>query len=321
MRDTGPLQPFLEAGVGVLDGGLATELERRGADLRDALWSAKMLLDSPDAIVDVHRAYFEAGADVAITASYQASERGFASRGIDRDGTAALLRLSVDLAREARDRWLDERTAGGGDRPTPLVAASVGPFGAVLADGSEYRGDYGISREALRDFHAARLEPLVDAAPELLAIETIPSALEAEAVIEALAALGDPVPAWCTFTLRDGISLADGGALDDAVHAIAGSPSIAAVGVNCSAPQAAVAAVRHLASITALPLVAYPNRGADWNAEAKAWTGGDDVDMAGVATELLAAGAALVGGCCGTGPADVLAIATAVGGRAAASPG
>ena len=312
MRDAGPLTPFIEAGVCVLDGGLATELERRGADLGDTLWSAKVLLESPRSIVDVHRAYFEAGADVAITASYQASEQGFAARGIDGHGTAALLRLSVELAREARDEWLASPEAPARARPRPLVAASVGPYGAVLADGSEYRGDYGLSRRELTDFHLARLEPLVEAGPDLLAIETIPSGLEAEALAEALARLCDPVPAWCTFTLRDGAHLADGGPLDDAIATVTASDSIAAVGVNCTPPDPTVEAVAHVAPITS-PVVAYPNRGADWDADAKAWTGGADVDMAVVATDLLDAGASIVGGCCGTGPAEVRAIATALG--------
>jgi len=196
------------------------------------------------------------------------------------------------------------------------VAASVGPYGAVLADGSEYRGDYGVSREALREFHLHRLEPLVEAGPDLLAIETIPSALEAEAVVEALARLGDPVPAWCTFTLRDGAHLADGSPLLEAVRTVSASGSIAAVGVNCSPPAPATEAVRLIAETTSLPVVAYPNRGADWDATAKAWTGGDDVDMAVVATGLVEAGATIVGGCCGTGPSDVRAIAAAVGSRA-----
>ena len=312
MRDAGPLESFFETGVCVLDGGLATELERRGADLGDALWSAKVLLESPEAIVDVHRAYFEAGADVAITASYQASEQGFASRGIDRAGTAALLRRSVELARTARDEWLATPEASTLTRPRPLVAASIGPYGAVLADGSEYRGDYGVSRDMLMEFHLTRLEPLVEASPDLLAIETIPSALEAEALVEALARLGNPVPAWCTFTLRDGGHLADGGALDDAAHAVTSSPSIMAVGVNCSPPAWALEAVARIAKTASLPVVAYPNRGADWDARTKAWTGGADVDMAAVATELVEAGATVVGGCCGTGPGDVHAIAIAV---------
>jgi homocysteine S-methyltransferase len=313
MLDAGPLQSFIDVGTVVLDGGLATELERRGADLHDALWSAKVLLEEPERIVDVHLAYFEAGADVAIGASYQASEQGFASRGIDRAGTAALLRRSVELAREARDRWMTSPVASA--RPRPLVAASVGPYGAVLADGSEYRGDYGLGVRELTDFHEARLEPLVDGGPDLLAIETIPAAVEIEAVLAALERLGDPVPAWCSVTLRDEAHLADGSALDEAVAIAERSPGAVAVGVNCSPPDLAAEAVAHLASATSLAVVAYPNRGADWDAEAKAWTGGDDVDMAAVARDLLDTGAHLVGGCCGTGPDDVRAIASEAAAR------
>jgi homocysteine S-methyltransferase len=319
MRHAGPLQPFIDAGAGVLDGGLATELEARGADLHDALWSAKVLLEEPERIVDVHLAYFEAGADVAIGASYQASEKGFASRGIDRAGTAGLLRRSVELAREARDRWVEAPEAA--SRPRPLVAASVGPYGAVLAEGSEDRGDSGLGLEELIDFHAARLEPLVAAGPDLLAIETIPAALEVEAVFAALERLGDPVPAWCSVTLRDGRHLADGSTLDEAVAITEGSPSVVAVGVNCSPPDAAIEAVAHIAATSSLAVVAYPNRGADWDADAKAWTGGDGVDMAAVARDLLDAGAHLVGGCCGTGPDDVRAIAIEAASRPPGSRG
>lgn len=315
-----PLQPFLDAGIGVLDGGLATELERRGADLRDALWSARVLLESPDSIVEVHESYFEAGADVAITASYQASEVGFASRGIDRAGTAALLGRSVALAREARDRWLGSERGSARRRPRPIVAASVGPFGAVLADGSEYTGDYGVSREDLREFHLARLEALVEAGPDLLAIETIPSLLEAEAIAQALTTFGDALPAWGTFTLRDPDRIADGSALSDAVAAITTSPSVVAVGVNCSPPSTAVAAVSGLSATTSLPIVVYPNRGVRWNAAARTWDGSADVDLARVSRDAVGAGAGFVGGCCGTGPDDIRAIAAATGARPSEVP-
>ena len=308
MRDAGPLQPFIDAGAGVLDGGLATELEARGADLHDALWSAKVLLEQPERIVDVHLAYFEAGADVAIGASYQASEQGFASRGIDRAGTAALLRRSVELAREARDR-LARRPRG----PQLVRVRSWRPRSDPTGPCWPTVRSTGVttawSSTSSSTFHEARLEPLVAAGPDLLAIETIPAALEVEAVFAALERLGDPVPAWCSVTVRDGRHLADGSTLDEAVTIAEGSPSVVAVGVNCSPPDAATEAVAHLASTSSLAVVAYPNRGADWDAEAKAWTGGDDVDMAAVARDLLDAGAHLVGGCCGTGPDDVRAIA------------
>ena len=180
----GPLSRDRDAVV--LDGGLATELERRGADLRDGLWSARMLIEEPELIERTHAAYFEAGAEVAITASYQASFEGFAARGIDEEEGAALMRESVLLARRARDAWV---AAASPDIPRPLVAASVGPYGAMRADGSEYTGDYDQTTPELRTFHARRLEVLADpdAGADLLAVETITSIQEAAALADALA--------------------------------------------------------------------------------------------------------------------------------------
>ena len=201
------IDPFAAyPGCVVLDGGLATELERRGADLRDPLWSARVLVEDPALIVEVHRAYVTAGADVITGASYQASFEGLAARGLDREAASRLLARSVELAREAVD---DRRV---------LVAASVGPYGAVLANGAEYTGDYGLgaastARAALRDFHLPRAEVLAAAGPDLLAIETIPSVVEAEALVEVLDALAD-VPAWVSFSCRDGDHLSDGTSLE-----------------------------------------------------------------------------------------------------------
>jgi homocysteine S-methyltransferase len=283
----------------VLDGGLATELERRGADLRDELWSARLLLDDPAAIVDVHRAYVEAGADVVIGASYQASFEGFERRGIDHDEAAALMRRSVELARAA---------ANGAGRPV-LVAASVGPFGAVLADGSEYTGNYGLGERsaavaALRDFHRPRGEVLASAGPDLLAVETIPSIVEAEALADVLPALGSP--AWVSFSCRDGGHLNDGTPFGEAVDVVAATPGVVAVGVNCTSPLHAPALVSLAAARSDLPVVAYPNRGATWDAGSRSWTGDAVPEGLGpLARRLVADGATLVGGCCGTGPDDI----------------
>jgi homocysteine S-methyltransferase len=291
----------------VLDGGLATELERRGADLRDPLWSARVLVEDPDLIVEVHRAYVAAGADVVIGASYQASFEGLAARGLDRAAAAALLARSVELARAA--------TA---DRPV-LVAASVGPYGAVLANGAEYTGDYGLgeaasARAALRVFHLQRAEALAAAAPDLLAIETIPSVVETEALVEVLEVLGD-VPAWVSFSCRDAAHLNDGTAIEDAVSIAAASPQVVAVGVNCTPPAFVPELLRRARAVTSVSLVAYPNRGATWDAGAKTWTGDAVPDGFGpLARSLRSAGARLIGGCCGTGPADIGDVANALRG-------
>jgi len=290
--------------VVVLDGGLATELEARGADLTDELWSARLLLDDPGLIVEVHRAYVDAGADVVIGASYQASFEGLAHRGLDHQAAAALFVRSVDLARE-----------GAADRA--LVAASIGPYGAVLANGAEYTGDYGLgdavaARAFLLDFHGPRAEVLASARPDVLAIETIPSVVEAEALLAVLDTVSN-VPAWMSFSCRDAGYLNDGTPFEDAVDLAAGHPSVVAIGVNCTAPTLVPDLVRIAAARTATPIVAYPNRGGTWDGAAKRWTGDDlPAGLGPVALELRGSGAQLIGGCCGTGPSDIRDAAAAL---------
>jgi homocysteine S-methyltransferase len=290
--------------VVVLDGGLATELEARGADLSDELWSARLLLDDPGLIVDVHRAYVDAGADVVIGASYQASFEGLSRRGLDHAAARALFARSVELARE-----------GAGGRA--LVAASVGPYGAVLANGAEYTGDYGLgngetARGSLRDFHGPRAEALVDAGPDVLAIETIPSIVEAEALLNVLDALGE-APAWFSFSCRDAGHLNDGTPFDDAVDLVAGQAGVVAVGVNCTSPTAVPGLVRIAARRTARSIVAYPNKGGTWDASRNRWSGDELPEGLGpVAVDLRRAGARLIGGCCGTTPSDIAAAAVAL---------
>jgi homocysteine S-methyltransferase len=281
----------------VLDGGLASELERMGADLRDRLWSARLLIDDPDLIRRVHIAYFSAGADVAISASYQASFEGFAARGVDRHDAAALLRRSVHLAREAADQ-------SGADR---LVAASVGPYGAMRADGSEYSGRYGISVEELVAFHQPRLDVLLEAGPDLLAVETIPSIREAEAIVTVLERNPEAL-AWVAFSCRDADRLSDGTPFREAAALVASSAQVVAVGVNCT-PPAFVPGLLHSAKVTT-PLLAYPNLGSTWDATAKAWRAvGSRPDFEVEAARWREAGARIVGGCCGTEPRDIAAIA------------
>jgi homocysteine S-methyltransferase len=299
-------------GVVVLDGGLATELERRGADLHDPLWSARVLLDDPELIRDVHRSYFRAGADVAISASYQASFEGFEARGLDREEAARVLRRSVELAAQARDDWLAERPANG-DRP--LVAASIGPYGAMLANGAEYTGEYGKTVDELARWHLPRLEVLAASGADLLAVETIPSIVEAEALARALGSVPE-IPAWISFSCRDGGHACDGTAFDRAVEVAASPPNVVAVGLNCTPPIHVGPLVEIAATTTTKPIVAYPNRGAFWDPVRRSWVDPPRQDAAPSLrpAEWHAAGARLIGGCCGTGPEDVRAIATALRG-------
>ncbi len=306
-----PLAPLLAAGgVAIIDGGLATELEAAGHDLRDRLWSARLLADEPEAIVAAHLAYFRAGAQVAITASYQATFEGFAARGLDRAAAAALLRRGVELAAEARARYRAERVPA--DPGPLLVAASIGPYGAYLADGAEYRGRYGLDRRALRDFHRERLQALWEAGPDLLACETIPDIVEAGA----LADLVDDVdaPAWLTLSCADGGHLRDGTPVEEAAALADGTRGFVAVGVNCTAPVYVDELIARIVAVTSKPVVVYPNSGETWEPSAGRWlpAGGPDVDVAS-ARRWAVAGARLIGGCCRVGPARIRELAGAFG--------
>jgi homocysteine S-methyltransferase len=278
----------------IIDGGLSTELAAAGHDLSDHLWSARLLRDEPQAIVQAHLAFLRAGATVSTTASYQATFEGFARSGIDRAETEKLLTRSVELAREAGER-------AGGDS---LVAASVGPYGAMLADGSEYRGNYGLSVADLVRFHRPRMAVLAAAGPDLLALETIPDLREAEAMLLALDGLG--VPAWLSYTVADGTTRA-GQPLTDAFGLARGLDAVVAVGVNCCAPADAAAALPVAARVSGKPLIAYPNSGEQWDATARDWTGEPGAWIADASQW----GAQWLGGCCRVTPADIAALAAA----------
>lgn len=296
-----PFAAALAAGPVVLDGGLSNQLESAGHDLSDELWSARLLAEQPEAITAAHQAYYEAGAQVAITASYQATFEGFARRGIGHEEAARLLRRSVELAREAARR----ATENGAARQL-YVAASAGPYGAMLADGSEYRGRYGLSVAELARFHRPRLEVLAAARPDVLALETVPDADEARALLIAVRGLG--VPAWLSYSV-EGDRTRAGQPLAEAFALAADADDVVAVGVNCCAPEDADAAVELAARVTGKPVVVYPNSGEQWDARARAWHGRATFTTERVAG-WTAGGARLIGGCCRVGPSAVSALST-----------
>ncbi|MET9634613.1 homocysteine S-methyltransferase [Lentzea sp. NPDC006480] len=283
--------------VVVLDGGMSTALELAGHDLSDALWSGRLLLTEPDAVRDAHLAFYRAGAEVAITSSYQVTFEGFARQGVGADETARLLRSSVALARSA---------ASDVDGPR-WVAASVGPYGAMLADGSEYRGRYGLTRQQLVEFHRPRIEELAQAEPDVLAVETVPDVDEAEAVLDVVR--GSGVPMWLSYSIRGDRTCA-GQPLEEAFAVVAGIDEVVAVGVNCCAPEDVAHAVT-VASKTGLPVVVYPNSGEQWDADQRTWTG-DGTGFSALAGEWAGRGARLVGGCCRTGPDAIEVLARAL---------
>jgi homocysteine S-methyltransferase len=305
-----PIKDFLgRRPLMVLDGALATELERRGADLEDPLWSAKYLIERPDIIRRVHLDYFLAGADVATTATYQATFEGFAARGIGSAQAAQLMREAVALAAAARDEfWAVESHRTG--RLRPLVAASVGPYGAMLADGSEYRGRYAASDRLLEDFHRPRLAVLADCGADLLACETIPCLREA-LVLARLLQEFPALSAWVSFSCRDESHNCEGEDMAACVAQLREYPQITAVGVNCSGPELMTPLLRRMRGHTDRALLVYPNSGESYDAKSKQWSGSAAMTRFGhQAREWYAEGARLIGGCCRTGPQDIHGVRT-----------
>ncbi len=292
----------------ILDGGLATELEARGCDIAGSLWSARVLRTAPEAIEQLHYDYYAAGADCAITASYQASYEGFAGIGLDADETTRLLLLSVELARSARARYRRDHPE---DRRELFVAASVGPYGAILHDGSEYRGDYGLTAAQLVAFHARRFEVLASAGADFLACETIPVLEEARAQVQLLARHPD-AQAWLSFTSPDGVHTSHGEPLVECARLIDAVPNVFAVGVNCVKPEIVGDAIRALASGTGKPIIVYPNSGERWNAGDESWHGAADHGLAALAPDWIRAGARHIGGCCRVGPGQIARLRAAL---------
>jgi S-methylmethionine-dependent homocysteine/selenocysteine methylase len=294
------LPEALATGPVVLDGGLSTELQARGHDVSSALWSARLLRDDPAAIVAAHAAFAVAGAQVATTASYQATFPGFAAAGIDQAEIARLISSSVALARRgAPDGW---------------VAGSVGPYGAMLADGSEYTGAYvdDVGVAGLRAFHRPRMELLAEAGADVLACETVPAAAEAEALLAAADALG--VPIWLSLTTVTGddgiVRTRRGERAADVFAMTAGVDAVIAVGINCTDP-AGIGPAIEAASRSGKPVVVYPNSGEVWDAVGRRWTGSPGISPATV-PGWVEAGARLIGGCCRVRPQHIAAIAAAL---------
>lgn len=285
-------------GTLILDGGLGTELERAGCDVTDRLWSARVLMDHPAEIAKVHASYLAAGAQCITTASYQVSYSGFAQAGLSPSDTEAALQKSVRIAREAREAF---RATHGTDS---LIAASVGPYGAALADGSEFHGNYGCTFQDLVHFHRQRLSVLADSGADLLGCETIPSLEEAEAILECVRAT--TARAWFSFSCADGQHTSHGEQIAACARRLDPEPQVVAIGVNCTAPKFVTPLIAELRSSTRKPIVVYPNAGRKWDAVNRRWLGAaENADFATLAQEWFDAGARWIGGCCGTTPDDI----------------
>ncbi|TKY51182.1 Homocysteine S-methyltransferase 3 [Spatholobus suberectus] len=324
------MRDFLDkcGGYAVVDGGFATELERHGADLNDQLWSAKCLISSPHLVRRVHLDYLDAGANIILTASYQATIQGFEAKGFSREEGETMLRRSVEIAREAQEIYYDRCTKDSSDfmsneryrRRPILIAASVGSYGAYLADGSEYVGDYGdaVTVQTLKDFHRERVKILVEAGADLIAFETIPNKMEAQAYAELLEEEGIETPAWFSFSCKDESNVVSGDSIFECASIADSCRQVAAVGVNCTAPRFIHGLISSIKKATTKPVFVYPNSGETYIAESNQWVKSSGVaedDFVPYIGKWRDAGASLFGGCCRTTPNTIRGITEAIYGK------
>lgn len=285
----------------IIDGALATELQQRGCDLNDPLWSAKVLIEQPQLITAVHYDYFVAGADCVITASYQASPLGFAKRGLSKEQSIALIKSSVELAKQAKTKY---QQLTHNNRPL-VIAGSVGPYGAYLADGSEYTGNYHLSNREMADFHYDRIKALIDAGVDILACETMPSFAEIKVVADIITQFPS-TPCWFSFTLKDSHHLSDGTPLEQVINFLESNQQIVAVGINCIALEDVTDALAKLNQLTNKLLIAYPNSGEHYDPISKTWKVANQKNtLCHQFSDWQKNGAKLIGGCCRTTPKDI----------------
>jgi homocysteine S-methyltransferase len=299
-------------GLRVLDGGLATELERAGCDLASPLWSGEVLRTHPGKVLAVHRSYLEAGADCLLTASYQVSAMGYREIGLtaaDAEQAARLaIRQSVALAGQARLEYTQSEIAAGRTPRRVWIAGSLGAYGAALHNGAEFHGRYDIAHAALVAFHEERIDAMRETNADFLAFETIPSLAEAEAILETLAHFPD-LAAYISFTCRDDRHTGHGEPIEECARLLDSWPQIIAIGVNCTGPRHILPLIRRIRPATGKRIAVYPNSGETWVAETRGWTGSSDPqDFGAMAAAWREAGADWIGGCCRTSPQHIRAI-------------
>lgn len=288
----------------IIDGATGTWLQEKGYDVSDSLWSAKFLMENPSAISQVHKDYLEAGSDCITTLSYQATFEGFKERGLNEEESSSLLQSSVTLAIKERDLFWS-KNKNNTDKAKPLVAASVGPYGAYLADGSEFRGDYSLGKEELITFHRKRMKTLLDAKPDLLACETVPCLLEAKAYVELLEEF-PTANAWISFSAKDDKHINSGESIKECAKYLDSKDQVLAIGINCTAPAHIKSLINEIKEVTKKPIIVYPNGGSVYDSVSKTWSEDSTSNSYGkMAATWKDDGASIIGGCCQTTPKDI----------------
>lgn len=276
----------------LLDGGLATALEDLGNTFTSELWTGELLKSAPAQIREAHAAFVKAGAEIIITSTYQVSFPGCVAKGWTHQEVVDALKNSVQLARDAH---------------SPKVAASIGPYGAYLADGSEYRGNYDATEEQIREFHKDRLEILIACKPDYLAIETIPEIREARVLLQLLRDLNNTIPVWIAFSCKDDLRLSSGESFRDAA-VISKELGADYVGINCTSPELVAGLLESAEGYG--PFVVYPNAGRTWNEKLKRLEGATVKLSDQHIRQWAECGATIIGGCCGIGPQEIAQVSS-----------
>ncbi len=289
----------------IADGAMATELEAKGCDINDELWSAKILIEDPALIEQVHYEYFEAGADIGTSASYQASIPGFMKKGYSSEESEKLIEDSMRLLISARDRYMEEHP----ERDMLIAAGSVGPYGAYLADGSEYTGDYTyIDKSEIESFHRDRIKLLKKAGADILACETMPCLWEAKMILKIAEEMD--IPCWFSFSCRDEGHISDGTDIRECARSLNDKNYVKAIGANCTDPRYISDIIKNIKAVSDIPIIVYPNKGEGYDAVKKIWLGAKDAKSFRQWTEQwYNDGASIIGGCCRTAPSDIAKIA------------
>lgn len=275
----------------LLDGGLATALEDLGNTFTSELWTGELLKSAPDQIREAHAAFVKAGAEIIITSTYQVSFPGCIAKGWTHQEVVDALKNSIQLARDAH---------------SPQVAASIGPYGAYLADGSEYRGNYDATEDQIREFHKERLEILIACKPDYLAIETIPEIREARVLLQLLKELNNTIPVWIAFSCKDDLHLSSGESFIDAAM-ISKELGADYIGINCTSPELVSGLLESAEGYG--PFVVYPNAGRTWNEKLKRLEGATVKLSDQHIQQWSECGATIIGGCCGIGPKEIAQVA------------
>lgn len=295
---------FLTNNPVVLDGAMSTPLEKLGADTNNDLWTAKALIDNEELVYEVHKMYFEAGADLIITDTYQANVQAFEKVGYSEKEARNLIKKAVKIAQKARDDY-ENRTG-----KHNYIAGTIGPYGAYLANGSEYRGDYELSAEEYQQFHLPRIEELATIGVDILAIETQPKLDEVLAILELLKEKYPQQKVYVSYTLSDDDTISDGTPLPRAIHALEDYSQVIAVGINCVKLELVEPALKNMKEITDKHLIVYPNSSAVYDPKSKTWS---QPKTSATFEELIPnwyeAGARIIGRCCTTGPKEIKAVA------------